>query len=161
MKPLKYDGYAIVLQEVPDEISLAINITGCPHRCSDCHSKHLWEYVGKDLGQDIDNILSSHENFISCICFMGGDQNLQELQALCNRIKMRLYPPKICIYSGLDDVQVFKDFKNIDYLKIGSYKQEYGGLDSEITNQKMYKITDGKYEDITYMFWRKYDQTKH
>ena len=30
---LNYYNYDIVCQEIPDEITLAINITGCPNHC--------------------------------------------------------------------------------------------------------------------------------
>ena len=54
MKKLKYNGYSIVMQEVPNEVSLAINISGCPHKCEGCHSKYLWEYDGEYLIDDIE-----------------------------------------------------------------------------------------------------------
>ena len=46
---LKYYNYMVTFSEVPDEISLCINITGCPIRCTDCHSKFLWENIGKEI----------------------------------------------------------------------------------------------------------------
>ena len=70
---LKYDGYSIVLQEVPDEISLAFSITGCPWRCEGCHSKNLWEDTGRVLDDDIYGIIDEHRDEISCVLFMGGD----------------------------------------------------------------------------------------
>ena len=79
LERLKYINYAIVFQEVPDEISLAINISGCRYRCRGCHSKHLWEYKGNYLLEDLEDIINSNE-FITCVCFMGGDQNMKELE---------------------------------------------------------------------------------
>ena len=35
---LKYSNYEITFAEVPDEISLCINLTNCPHKCIGCHS---------------------------------------------------------------------------------------------------------------------------
>ena len=35
---LKYAGYDIVFQEIPDEVTLAISLTNCPNRCPGCHS---------------------------------------------------------------------------------------------------------------------------
>lgn len=151
--PLKYQGYTIALQEVPDEISLAFNISGCTHRCPDCHSKYLWEYKGCYLGEDLLKVLSIYKDYISCVCFMGGDQNLEELYDLCEKVKSEGL--KVCVYSGANDIKIFKGFIHnsiIDYIKIGSYKQEYGGLDSTNTNQKMYKVVDTTVLDITDQF---------
>ena len=39
----------ITFSEVPDEISLCINISNCPIKCPDCHSKFLWENIGKEI----------------------------------------------------------------------------------------------------------------
>ena len=35
---LKYVNTGIVFQEIPDEVTLAVNISGCPCRCHGCHS---------------------------------------------------------------------------------------------------------------------------
>ena len=62
---------------------------------------------------------------------------------------------KVCVYSGADDMEIFSNFicdSVIDYLKIGSYKQEFGGLNSVNTNQRMYKIVDSQISDITEQF---------
>ena len=139
--PLKYQGYAIVMQEVPDEISLAFNIAGCTHKCEGCHSKNLWEYEGNYLCNDFLNILNANKDFISCVCFLGGDQNIEELYELCKISKQ--YNLKTCIYSGFNSIKPFEDIifdSLLDYLKIGPYIKEYGGLGTITTNQKMYKI---------------------
>ena len=46
---LKYIDSKVVFNEVPDEITLAINMSGCPIGCPDCHSKYLWKDEGKEL----------------------------------------------------------------------------------------------------------------
>ena len=46
---MKYYNYDVVFQEIPDETTLAINISNCPCRCPGCHSKFLWEDVGVEL----------------------------------------------------------------------------------------------------------------
>lgn len=140
-KPLKYQGYAIVLQEVPDEITLAFNISGCTHKCPNCHSKNLWEYEGNYIREDIKHVLSKYKNYISCVCFMGGDQNIKELSELCEIVKKKNL--KTCIYSGMNSFYPFNDMINnnlLDYLKLGKYDSQKGGLDSPNTNQVMYKI---------------------
>ena len=143
--PLKYLGYTIVFQEVPDEISLAINISGCPYKCRGCHSKYLWEYRGNYISEDIDNLLNKYKNYITCVCFMGGDQNIFELKELLKKIKrMKL---KTCLYSGCDDINKLKDiFEYCDYIKCGRYIEELKtddniqyGIKLSTSNQNIYK----------------------
>lgn len=152
--PLKYQGYAIVLQEVPDEITLAFNISGCTHHCDGCHSPNLWEYEGEELIKDLNNVIEKYNDYISCVCFMGGDQNIEELKKACLIVKNQ-YSLKTCIYSGSNTINIFQDMihKNLlDYLKIGQYKKEKGGLNKPTTNQRMYKIEGDNLWDITSKF---------
>lgn len=147
---LKYLGTSIVLQEVPDEITLAINISGCPHHCEGCHSKYLWDYMGNYISDDLPLIIDKYKSYISCVCFMGGDQNLKELLLLADVVHS--YGLKCCLYSGDDDLQL-TSVDCFDYVKTGSYQKELGGLSSKHTNQKMYKKNNkGCFDDITYKF---------
>ena len=41
-----------------------------------------------------------------------------------------------------------------DYVKIGGYREELGGLNSRTTNQKLFRVTNGTTEDITARFWK-------
>jgi anaerobic ribonucleoside-triphosphate reductase activating protein len=44
----------------------------------------------------------------------------------------------------------------LDYIKIGSYREQLGGLVSTTTNQKMFKVNNKQQlEDITNRFWKK------
>ena len=43
---LKYVNTGVVFQEIPDEVTLAVNLSGCPCRCPGCHSRYLWQDVG-------------------------------------------------------------------------------------------------------------------
>lgn len=45
----KYVDYDIVFQEVPGEVSLALNISNCPFKCEGCHSPHLRENIGRNV----------------------------------------------------------------------------------------------------------------
>ena len=142
-KPLKYQGYSIVFQEVPDEVSLAINISGCPYKCRGCHSKYLWDYKGNDLVKDFDDLLSKYDGLITCACFMGGDQNSQDLIKCLEKAKQ--YTLKTCLYTGADaigdvDSQIVEC---LDYIKVGKYIEDLGGLDSPTTNQRMYDLSNG------------------
>lgn len=149
--PLKYLGYGITFQEVPNETSLVINISGCPHHCEGCHSEYLWEYEGDYISKKIYNIINKYDGLFTCVCFMGGEQNIKELKNLFGIIKSLGY--KTCLYSGLDDKNYFKDmYSTIDYLKIGRYIKELGGLDNNRTNQKFYNIKNNELIDITKLF---------
>jgi len=150
--PLKYIGYTTAFQEVPNETSLIFNISGCPHMCEGCHSQYLWEYEGKYVSDDIDSVIELYKGLITCVCFMGGDQNLLELKSLLQKCKENGF--KTCLYSGLDDMHELDSLLELlDYIKIGSYKIKLGGLNSKTTNQRFYmKNSSGEFIDTTYVF---------
>lgn len=151
LKPLKYISYAIVFQEVPNEITLAFNISGCPYHCEGCHSQYLWEYGGDDLLPiNMINIINKYKDYITCVCFMGGDQNIEELTEALKTCKNLGY--KTCLYSGASEVSI-KILKYLDWLKLGKYDKKLEsnnhiehGVKLATTNQHMYKIKhkDGK-----------------
>ena len=157
MEELKYVNTEVVFQEVPDEISLAINISGCPIHCPDCHSKFLWENVGtildiKSLYQEI-----KKQKGITCVCFMGGDKREEQILYLASYTKEVFPKLKIAWYLGRETLDICLNYKNIDYIKLGPYNKEFGGLDNPKTNQKMFyfkHINNGfiLIKDITYKF---------
>ena len=49
---LRYADYDIVFQEIPDEVTLAINLSNCPNHCKGCHSAYLMEDVGEPLTEE-------------------------------------------------------------------------------------------------------------
>ena len=157
MNKLKYLGYSIVFQEVPGEVTLALNISGCPHKCEGCHSKYLWDYDGHYVTDDLENMIKKYNGLITCVCFMGGDQNLPELVRHCKTIKS--YGLKTCLYSGLDELPHHMPPGVFDYIKLGHYDKTLGGLDKQTTNQVFWKLTIDeqsgltKIVDITYKFW--------
>ena len=147
---LKYNGYEIVLQEIPDEITLAFNICNCPHHCEGCHSDYLWGDSPTILKDDVMDIIRNHLDEISCVCFMGGDQELKELIDISVDIKYQFLGLKVGIYSGADKLPPLA-YQIFDYVKVGHYDQNLGGLISRTTNQRMYRNTI-KTEDITWRF---------
>ena len=92
----------------------------------------------------------------TCVCFLGeGENTLQKSQRANNICKNRLQKmgKKVCLYSGRD-VEPENWMNVFDYIKVGSYQQFLGSLDSSSTNQAFYrKKADGIYENITYTFW--------
>ena len=84
---LKYITTAVTFAEIPDEITLCINITGCPNKCPGCHSPFLWEDNGKDLTQHTLEQLIKDNSGVSCVCLMGGDQDPEAINFLGEIIK--------------------------------------------------------------------------
>ena len=154
MNKLKYLGYSIVFQEVPNEVTLAINISGCPHRCEGCHSKYLWEYEGNYILDDLVGLIEKYKGLITCVCFMGGDQNWIELMQLAHIVDY--YGLNAALYSGLPSrLSLYNVAQCFDYVKVGAYDSSLGGLTSKTTNQRMYKQINKPsniWEDITYLF---------
>lgn len=155
---LKYLYTSVVFQEVPDEISLAIEITGCPHGCPGCHSPELQFDAGTPLTQEeLDRLIAPHAQWITCVCFMGGDQHPTQLLALAYRVKALGY--KTALYSGSDvKVHLERQFIQVfDYIKWGRYIAARGGLSTPGTNQYFFKRVHTDSDtygliDITYRF---------
>lgn len=125
-------NYDITLQEVPDEISLCIVVCGCSLKCKNCHSPHTWSHGSLFNVEDLVELLKKYNNFITCVCFMGGEWNKEELIKMLK--ESHSYKLKTCLYTGLD---IIDDdiFSNLDFLKTGRWIEELGGLDNPNTNQ--------------------------
>lgn len=145
-----YDHY-VAFQEVPDEISLALNISECPHLCKGCHSKWLWSKKGTVLTEELYiELLNEYDGYISCVCFMGGewDVDLSKFLSIANRRGL-----VTCLYTGALESQISDDVKeHLRYLKVGKYEESLGGLQSPNTNQKFIDLIN--HTDITSRFYR-------
>lgn len=160
----KPDTTQIVFEEVPDEVTLAIEITNCPGMCEGCHSPWLREDIGEELTVEKLNELIDKNKGITCVCFMGEGKDPEALKRLAFGIHLRSdYPYKVALYSGRDFVEEEYD-QYFDYIKVGPYVEKFGPLNKETTNQRLYEVekisgTDFAVEtirrDITYKFWRK------
>ena len=149
---LKYADVAVTFAEVPDEISLCINISNCPCHCEGCHSSYLAEDIGDILDvKSLDKIISKYGG-ISCVSFMGGDSEPLMVNILAKHVKEK-YNLKVCWYSGRQELNEDIELGNFDYIKLGPYKEEFGPLNSRTTNQKFYKVEDGELVNVTSKFW--------
>ena len=149
---LKYLNTQVTFSEVPDEITLCINITGCKVGCKGCHSPYLAEDIGEELNShSLQELIKANEG-ITCICFMGGDSNPQDIDSLAQWLKI-YFPYKVAWYSGRQTLPYDMDLEWFDYIKLGPYIEELGPLNSKTTNQRFYKIEENKLVDITNLFW--------
>ena len=153
MEMLKYVETAVTFSEIPNEITLAINISSCPCNCRGCHSSYLAEDIGEPLDlQHLTNLIDSNKG-ITCVCIMGGDANPSEVDDIAQDIK-EYYPElKVGWYSGRQELSKDIELGNFDYIKLGPYKEEFGPLNSRTTNQRLYQIKNYKMLDITSRFW--------
>ena len=151
---LKYVDTKVVFAEIPDEITLAINISGCPCNCKGCHSSYLAEDIGEPLDlQHLTNLIDSNKG-ITCVGLMGGDANPSEVDDIAQDIK-EYYPElKVGWYSGRQELSKDIELSNFDYIKLGPYKEEFGPLNSKTTNQRFYKVNGKELIDITSRFWK-------
>ena len=153
---LKVASFDVVFQEIPGEVTLALNLSNCPCHCPGCHSPHLAEDIGEELTESLMNgLLDRYGSMITCVCFMGGDQAPEEVAQWAEYIKgIRNQESgiKTAWYSGrMNMPSVTGPF---DYIKIGPYVESLGGLKSPTTNQRLYKREGDCWKDITASFWR-------
>lgn len=162
MKAIKYYTKQVCFQQIPDQISFTYFISGCPNRCPDCHSKHLWEDIGTYVTQTLATDLNTSGRFCTCILFMGGDdpahvQSLKYCLEYCRKAGF-----KTALYTGQDYQQLDKDLLQLlNYVKVGRFIKDFGGLKQHTTNQRLYKLNrlGDIIEDLTSIFWRTLDVT--
>lgn len=152
---LKYLNTQVTFAEVPDEITLCINITGCKNGCKNCHSSYLAQDIGKPLNKSSLSELIEGNKGVSCVSFMGGDSDAIHLVALASWVKTHTHL-KVAWYSGRQELAgiVARQLQWFDFIKLGPYKEEFGPLNSRTTNQRFYKASGKELVDITNKFWK-------
>lgn len=168
---LKYVDTKIVFAEVPNEVTLAINISNCPCHCKGCHSPYLAEDIGTKLTFEELLRLYSRNAGVTCISFMGGDSDPAYINKLAEVLKEGELPVRTAWYSGRQELDKNINLENFDYIKLGPYMEEYGPLTRRGTNQRFYWVCKAIHEypdlkkeeryytiDMTSEFWK--DETK-
>lgn len=150
---LKYVDTIIGFAEVPDEVTLCLNLSNCPCHCKGCHSVYLAEDIGEPLDEATLKKLIRQNTGITCVALLGGDADQIGVNELCKIIHDEGL--KSCWYSGRSEVPLWVERANLDYLKLGPYIKKCGALDSKTTNQRFYKVENGKFIDMTWKFWKK------
>ena len=145
-----------MFQEIPNEVTLSINISNCPCHCPGCHSSYLWDDIGEELNENtIDAFMEKYGDDITCLCFMGGDASPCDVERLAMYIHSEYPHIKVGWYSGRQNIANGIHKENFDYIKLGPYIKHLGALKENTTNQRLYKkIADGTFQDITSIFWK-------
>ena len=140
----------IVLEEIPDRVTLAVEISNCRGSCPGCHSPFLKQDLGVELTpQAVDKLIA--DNFgVNCFLLLGEGRDLQALLGIAAFLKE--YHPEVerAVYSGRTEVEP-EVWEAFDYVKVGPYVEALGPLNEPTTNQRLYHHG----EDITSRFWHK------
>ena len=166
---LKYVNTMVTFSEVPDEISLCINISNCPCHCKNCHSSYLAEDIGEPLiykdthnnrtvinCNPLSELIEANKG-ITCVCIMGGDANPSKVDDIAQDIKEYYSKLKVAWYSGKQELSKDINLEFFDFIKLGPYIEELGPLNSKTTNQRFYKVNEKELIDITNLFWKSSD----
>lgn len=155
---LKFVNTGVVFQEIPEETTLAINLSNCPCHCPGCHSHYLWDDIGTVLDEaELDRLVSKYGADVTCVCFMGGDAEPQSVNGLAAYVHRKFPKLKVGWYSGRTILSGLVDKSNFNYIKIGPYIRHLGPLNSKTTNQRLYQVMpDGSLNDITGKFWKRH-----
>lgn len=96
-----------------------------------------------------------YRRYATCVCFLGKGKNTLEerkefqlITEYANSIGL-----KTCLYCGRD-ILPEKWLRVFDYIKLGSYQENFGALDKRTTNQVMLKRLENRYVNITDYFWK-------
>ncbi len=146
---------SVVLEEIPDRLTLAVEISNCRGTCIGCHSPFLREDVGEELTPEAVDALFASNFGVDCFLFLGEGKDPQALLALARHIRSH-YDVALALYSGREQVEDAL-WAAFDYVKLGPYRPECGPLNNPATNQRLYRVRDGgaEREDITARFWHR------
>lgn len=154
---IKFYNTEVVFEEIPDEVTLAVNITNCQNNCPGCHSSYLRSDIGHELDfKTIDELIAKNDG-ITCFCFMGEGNDKESLKKDILYIKENYENLKVGLYSGRENVETTL-MEYLDYVKTGPYIAELGPLNKRTTNQRLYKreesLVGDDWVDITERFWK-------
>lgn len=149
---------SVVIEEIPDRVTLAVEISNCQGNCLGCHSPFLREDIGEELTPaDVDKMIA--DNFgVNCFLLLGEGKDLEALLGIARHVRTAHPGIDVALYSGREDVEdsIWEAF---DYVKVGPYIPSAGPLNNPTTNQRLYRISRGQgragAEDITFRFWRR------
>ncbi len=140
----------VVLEEIPDKVTLAVEISNCRGSCIGCHSPFLKQDIGVELTPDaVDRLIA--DNFgVNCFLLLGEGNDPEALLRIAEHLRVHHPDLERAVYSGRPEVEP-EIYAAFDYVKVGPYVAELGPLNERTTNQRLYHHG----EDITFRFWHK------
>ncbi len=140
----------VVLEEIPDKVTLAVEISNCRGSCIGCHSPFLKQDIGVELTPDaVDRLIA--DNFgVNCFLLLGEGKDPEALLRIAEHLRVHHPDLERAVYSGRPEVEP-EIYAAFDYVKVGPYVAELGQLNERTTNQRLYHHG----EDITFRFWHK------
>ena len=144
-----YD-YGITLTEIPDEISLYFNLGNCECHCKGCHSDYLWDTQLNTPSWTVNEILSVVKKYhkdITAVVFMGGNRNHMDFEEFAEKVLKPVSSyADVGLYLGAWDANdLFTAAQYCRWVKVGCYKEDFGGLDSPTTNQIFFEVQNYKF----------------
>ena len=107
---------SVVMEEIPDRVSLAVEISNCRGNCVGCHSPFLKKDIGRELTADIIDRLVADNFGVNCFLFLGEGRDPEALLDLADHVRSKGL--LAAVYSGREEVEeVFWD--HFDYIKLG------------------------------------------
>ena len=150
---------SVVLEEIPDRVTLAVEISNCQGSCVGCHSPFLRKDIGEELTPALIDALVADNFGVDCFLFLGEGKDPAALMALAAHIRSAHPSLALALYSGREEVEA-EIWDVFDYVKVGPYRPECGPLNERTTNQRLYRVRHesgipANAEDITSRFWHK------
>jgi len=157
---------SVVLEEIPDRVTLAVEISNCRGNCPGCHSPFLKEDIGAELTPAVIDALVADNFGVDCFLFLGEGRDPEALCSLASHV--RSLGLQAAVYSGRPEVDdaIWAAF---DYVKVGPYVEALGPLNKTTTNQRLYRalgpeecvqpamevltFAGRRFIDITARFW--------
>ena len=140
----------VVAEEIPDRVTLAVEITNCQGNCPGCHSPFLRKDIGEELTPEAIDAMIADNFGVNCFLFLGEGRDEEALFALAGHIRQSHPGVRTALYTGRESVG--EEYgRYFDYIKTGPYIESLGPLNKRTTNQRLYYHG----EDITSRFWKR------
>ena len=110
---------SVVIEEIPDKVTLAVDISNCQGNCEGCHSPFLRMDVGEELTSEVIDSLVEDNYGVNCFLFLGEGNDLKALLGLAGHV--RSIGLKVALYSGRQEVED-EIYRAFDYVLVLTWR---------------------------------------